>query len=123
MLTKYSIDYKLNEGLQLRHMPVQEFAVAAILDGIRGASKSKLFEAFRGIKSLQNETAVELWGLWTEIEQLCRDAEPLALDLSDGRKIHEWLQSRRAERLYLIVVNCLKEGDAPDQQQTKGDSQ
>ena len=107
MLTTGSIDYKLNDGLQRRKMQVEEFAHAAALENISKASKSKLFEAFRGVKSLENQTAVRLWNLWLEIEALCQRAEPFQLDLSDGAKVHEWLMSQRAEELYLVVVNCL----------------
>jgi hypothetical protein len=95
MQTQFSIDYRLNEGLQNRGMPVQAFASLAELEGIRFASKSKLFDAFAGRKSLQNETAEALWSLWLEIETLCRSFEPYRLDLSDGPLVHQWLASRR----------------------------
>jgi len=95
MLTTGSIDYRLNEGLQLRQMPVQEFAVVAHMNGIRNASKSKLFEAFRGVKALQNETAIQLWALWQEVEELCQRSAPLILDLSDGEQVYNWLVIQR----------------------------
>ena len=115
MLTTGSIDYRLNEGLQLRQMPVQEFAIVAHMNGIRNASKSKLFEAFRGVKSLQNETAIQLWALWKEIEELCQAINPLALDLSDGSRVHDWLIARRKDTLNIITVG--PEDGAPEQQE------
>lgn len=94
MQTQFSIDYRINEGLQRRSMPVQAFAVVAEKEGIRFASKSKLFDAFAGRKGLQNETALELWNLWEKIETLCRSFEPFKLDLSNGEHVHQWLTSR-----------------------------
>lgn len=95
MQTQFSIDHRLNEVLQKRSMPVQAFAIVAEKRGIRFASKSKLFDAFAGRKSLQNETAKSLWDLWQEIDALCKAFEPYRLDLSDGEEVHQWLEVRR----------------------------
>lgn len=97
------IDKQLNDALQMRGMPVEEFAKTAAAEGIRYASKSKLFEAFRGVKALSNETALDCWNLWKEIDQLSRSVEPLILDLSDGERVHRWLQARRLEQLSVCV--------------------
>jgi hypothetical protein len=113
MLTSGSIDYRLNEGLQLRQMPVQEFAICAAKENIGKASKSKLFEAFRGVKSLENQTAVRLWELWLEIDALCQRFQPFVLDLSDGARVHDWLVARRSGTIYSAIVADLPEGTIP----------
>ena len=97
------IDKMLNDALIARSMPVDQFAITATLDGIRFASKSKLFEAFRDVKPLGNETAVACWGLWKEIDTLARSVEPLTLNLKDGAKVHEWVTLLRAEQLRIQV--------------------
>jgi len=107
MLTTGSIDYKMNEGLLLRQMSVDQFAIVAGKENIPRASKSKLFEAFRGVKALQNETAVLLWALFREIDTMCLEFEPFALDLKDGERVHGWLLARRNGELYSIVIDGL----------------
>jgi hypothetical protein len=109
VLTTGSIDYKLNEGLQLRGMPVEEFAAIAAKERIRFASKSRLFESFRNGKSLPNETAEPLWKLWQEIEALCQRAGRFRLDLSDGLQVYEWLKASREGSVYFIAVD-LRDG-------------
>jgi hypothetical protein len=96
MPTPHSIDGKLLAGFELRGMPVSEFAVVARAEGIRGASKTVLNEAFRDVKALPNETASQLWALWQEIEELCQRSAPFVLDLSDGKRAHDWLVAYRA---------------------------
>ena len=79
----HSIDQKLNEGLQLRGMSVEQFAKLAVLCNVSKASKAKLYEAFRGGKALDNETALRLWGLWERIEDLVHRALPFKVAFTD----------------------------------------
>ncbi len=104
MPTALSIDGKLLAGLDLRGMPVSEFAKIAALENIRGASKTKLNEAFRDVAPLQNETALKCWSLWEEIEGLCKSLEPFALSLGDGDKVHRWLTAVRNKRVVSVVL-------------------
>jgi hypothetical protein len=103
MLSTLGIDNKLKTALELRGMPTEAFAQLAGLENIRYASKSKLFEAFRGVKALSNETALALWELWCEVERLCSDVTPLTLNLSDGGRVHEWIVARRKEELHVNI--------------------
>ena len=80
----HSIDQKLNDGLQLRGMSVETFAKLAVLFDIPKASKAKLYEAFRGGKALDNETALRLWKLWERIEDLIERAQPFSLSFENA---------------------------------------
>ncbi len=97
----------LLNGLSLRSMPVAEFATIAKLENIRFASTTKLNEAFRDLAPIRGDVALQLWELWKEIDTLCRRAEPLKLDLSDGAEVYQWLQSYRRDELYIYIVDCL----------------
>jgi len=99
----YSIDAKLLAGLELRGMPVSEFSKVAALDGIRGASKTKLNEAFRDADPLENEVAFNCWKLWEEIETLCQNFEPFVLSLRDGEQVHQWLKAVRNNEVVSVV--------------------
>jgi hypothetical protein len=90
-----TIDDKLNEGLQLRGMSVEQFAALAAIYNIPKASKAKLYESFRGGKALDNETAVSLWKLWEEIEAMCYEALPWPVDLSNAKRVDTCLQIYR----------------------------
>ena len=104
MPTKYSIDGRLLEGFELRGMPVAEFSKSADAEGIRGASKTVLNEAFRDVRPLKNEVAERLWELWKEIDEMAKSFEPFSLDLSDGLRVHDWLKARREGTVYSVVV-------------------
>jgi hypothetical protein len=91
----HTIDDKLNEGLQLRNMSVETFAALAVIYNIPKASKAKLYEAFRGGKALDNETAVSLWKLWEEVEAMCFEALPWPVDLSNAKRVDTSLQIYR----------------------------
>jgi hypothetical protein len=95
----FSTEGKLLAGLERRRMTVEAFAKVAALDGIRGASKTRLNESFRDAGALDNGVAQQCWKLWAEIEGLCMEFEPLILDLRDGDIVHQWLQRRRAGEL------------------------
>jgi hypothetical protein len=99
-----SIDQSLNDGLQNRRMPVAEFSKVAHLEGIAGASKSYLFDAFRDQRPLPNVVAQKLWDLWQEIDQMAKSFEPFRLDLSNGISVHEWLRARRNGDIFSVVV-------------------
>jgi hypothetical protein len=83
----HTIDEKLNEGLQLCGMSVEQFAALAALYQIPKASKAKLYESFRGGKALGNETALRLWKLWERIEDLCERAKPFPIALTDASHV------------------------------------
>jgi hypothetical protein len=117
VLTPGSIDFRLDKGLSSRQMPVAEFAICAAKENISKSSKSKLFEAFRGVKALENQTAVRLWELWLEIDALCQRFQPFVLDLSDGERVHDWLVARRSGTIYSAVVADLPEGTVPKDEQ------
>ena len=111
MPTQFSIDAKLLAGLELRGMPVSEFAKVAGLENIRGASKTVLNESFRDVRPLKNDVAERCWTLWLEIEAMCQKAEPLKLDLFDGAKVHEWLKAFRREEIFMLVIDTLSGKD------------
>ena len=104
MPTPLSVEGRLLHGIEQRGMPVAEFAVVANREGIPAASKTKLNEYFRDAASMSRTTADRCWALWSEIDQLCRVVEPLALNLSDGLRVHEWLLAFRAEKLKIAVT-------------------
>jgi hypothetical protein len=108
MPAQFSSDAQLLEGLGLRDMPVDQFALVAAANGIRGASKTVLNESFRGVRALKNDVAEKLWALWSEIEAMCQEFAPFALDLTDGERVHEWLKARRAGSVYSVVVPDVK---------------
>ena len=114
MPAKLSIDAKLLARLELRGMPVSEFAKIAALEHIRGASKTVLNESFRDVRPLKNDVAERCWDLWLEIEAMCQKAEPLKLDLFDGGQVHEWLKALRREEIFLLVLNTLSGDDAKE---------
>src|SRR5208283_2762608 len=105
MPTKFSIDGRLLAGLELRGMPVAEFAIVCARENIRGASKTVLNESFRDVRPLKNEVALQAWALWQEIDGMCQQFEPFTLDLSDGERTWNWLQARRAGTVFSIVVS------------------
>jgi hypothetical protein len=101
MPTPYSFEGRLLAGLNARRMPVDQFAIVATKDGIRGVSKTKLNEFFRDAAKMPNDIGEQCWHLWQEIEKMCRAVEPLAVDLRDGQQVYEWLQkSRRGELIF-----------------------
>jgi len=81
------IDTKLNEGLELHKMPVEQFAALAALYNIPKASKGKLYESFRGGKPLDSATATKLWKLWERVLDLIERAKPFPLALNDAESI------------------------------------
>ena len=99
MPASLSIESRLQEGLRERGMSTTEFARVAELENIRFASRAQLDRAFRDDKPLRGDVAERLWSLWQEIEHLqfwCYVAGlPCKIDLSDGTKVHEWLQMLR----------------------------
>jgi hypothetical protein len=109
MPTQLSIDGRLLEGLELRGMPVAEFAVVAAKENIRFASKTKLNEAFRDVAPLRPETALALWALWTEIDEMCESFRPFKLDLSSGELTHQILGLRRAGKVFSVVISSAPE--------------
>jgi hypothetical protein len=111
MPTRFSIDEQLDNGLRARGMPVVEFSKVALAEGIARASKTRLFEAFRDTRPLDNELAQQLWALWQEIDEMAKSFEPFRLDLSLGSKVHEWLGSRRRSEVYSVVVSGLDTED------------
>jgi hypothetical protein len=104
LITSLSIDNRLREGLTLRGMPVDQFCVVAAREKIQGASKSILFAAFRGVRSLESKTSVPLWTLWQEIEAMCHRFEPFALDLKSGEQVWGWLNDLRSGAIYTLVI-------------------
>jgi hypothetical protein len=82
-----TIDQQLNSGLQLRGMSVEVFAKLAVLFDIPKASKAKLYEAFRGGKALDNETALRLWKLWVRVEDLVERAAPFKISLENAESV------------------------------------
>jgi hypothetical protein len=104
MPTPFSVAGRLMAALELRSMPVSEFAVLTGKEKIPAASKTKLNEYFRDAASMPHATEERCWALWTEIETLCRSVQPLALDLSNGFRVHEWLLAQRAEQLQIAVI-------------------
>ena len=80
-------DFQLNEGLQLRGCSVEHFAALAVVFGIPKASKAKLYEAFRGGKVLDKETAQRLWELWECIEVLATKVEPFPVPYHDIQSV------------------------------------
>jgi hypothetical protein len=111
MPAKLSIDQKLLDGLELRQMPVAEFAKVAGLENIRGASKTVLNESFRDIRPLKNDSAEQCWALWVEIDAMCREFEPFALSLKDGVRVHGWLVARRKGEIFHIVVDGIAKAE------------
>ena len=78
-----TIDFKLNDGLQLHGMSVEHFAALAVLYRIPKASKAKLYESFRGGKALDNETALKLWKIWEQVERLVERMRPVHVAFND----------------------------------------
>lgn len=95
-----NIDYqKLLAGLELRKMPVEEFARVLRLDGVRFASRARLNIAFRDAKEpLRDDTARQVQEVWDEIELMCFEALPWPVDLSNGVRVHASLQIFRGLR-------------------------
>jgi len=83
----YGIDEKLNDGLQLHGVSVEQFAKLATLFGIPKTSRAKLYEAFRGVRALDNETALKLWKLWERVLDIVERAQPFKLDLDDAERV------------------------------------
>lgn len=77
------IDDKLNTALQVNDMSVETFAALALSIGIPRASKAKLYEAFRGGKALDAETAAKLWKLWERVQGLIDRAAPFPVALNN----------------------------------------
>lgn len=97
MPTTLSIEAKLQAGLRLRCMSVEEFAKLAKLDGITAASRSQLNKAFQkeNPTPLSNDVALKLLAIWGEIESMIFECLPFPLDLSDGDRVHVSLQIHR----------------------------
>lgn len=92
-----NLDYqKLLAGLELRRMPVEEFARVLRLDGIRFASRARLNIAFRDPKQpLRDDVARQVQKVWDEIEEMVFDFLPFPLDLSNGARAHASLEIYR----------------------------
>jgi hypothetical protein len=108
-MSSYNIDDRLDEGLVRCGMPVVTFSQLARLAGIAGASPARLFQSFRGEKSLPTATAIRLWQLFREIESLSKSVAPLKLDLTDPVVVNQWLLDRRNGVLQVTVEHGTKE--------------
>jgi hypothetical protein len=104
MPTPLSHAGRLLAGLERRGMPVAEFALAARLEGIPAASKTKLNEYFRDIP-MPNNIGERCLALWADIERLCVQMEPLELNLSDGLRVYQWVRDFREEKLKIAFAN------------------
>lgn len=107
MPTPLSHAGQLLAGLEKRGMPVAEFALAAKLENIPAASKTKLNEYFRDVP-MPNAVGERCLTLWADIERLCIVMEPLALNLSDGLRVHQWVRAFREEKLKIAFANTEK---------------
>lgn len=95
-----NLDYqKLLAGLELRRMPIEEFARVLQLDGVRFASRARLNQAFRG-EPLRDDTAEQVWSLWKELESMALETYASApwavLSFADGGRVHTGLQIFRS---------------------------
>lgn len=99
MPTPGSIEAKLKQRLDLRGMSTEQFAEVAKLEGIANSSRRHLDRVFRDERTMGGDVAEKLWSLWTEIEALqfwtYAAGLPFRVDLSDGVRVHEWLQTIR----------------------------
>ena len=84
-------------------MTADSFSALAQLDKISGASQSRVAQAFRG-RAFDNATASQLLALRDEVEAMCKDAEPLALNLANAQTVHDLLTARRTGRLQIAVT-------------------
>lgn len=105
MPTPFSHAGRLLAGLEQRGMPVSEFAIAARLEGIPAASKTKLNEYFRDVP-MPISVGERCLALWSDIERLCVAMEPLALNLSDGVRVYQWVRDFRQEQLKIAFANA-----------------
>jgi hypothetical protein len=119
MPTHFSIDGKLLAGLELRGMPVSEFAKIGALENLRGASKTVLNESFRDVRPLKNNVAERCWALWQEIEEMCQSFHPFQLSLKDGEQVHGWLVARRKGEIFHIVVDGVMPESKPVTEEKK----
>lgn len=85
------------------------------MEKIPGTSPSRLNQAFRKGRALDNAVATQLLALRDELESLCREAAPLALDLSNSQVVHDLLTARREGRLR-IAVSLAVSGDENSKQ-------
>lgn len=99
------IDYqKLSADLGEHNMPLIEFAIVLRLDGVRGASHTRLKEALRDADAnpipLADDVAQQVLKVWTEISLLqfwmyVVAGAPIKIDLRNGERVHEWLVDLR----------------------------
>jgi hypothetical protein len=98
MNATYSVEAKIQNFMTLRDTTADFISGLAQLEGISGASSSRLSQAFRG-RNLPEETAAPLGNLIDNLEMYCASVHPIPVSLrnpfvikgllDDFRKRHE----------------------------------
>jgi hypothetical protein len=97
MNATYSVETKTQNFINLRDTSAEFISGAAQIDGISGASTSRLSQAFRG-RPLPAETAVPLAKLIDDLESYCSSLHPVPVSLRNPVVIMELLNDFRKRR-------------------------
>jgi len=97
MNATYSVEAKIQNFMTLRDTSADFVAGAAQLEGIGGASSSRLSQAFRG-RPLPAETAVPLAKLVDDVEAYCASMHPVPIALRNPVVIMELVNNFRKRR-------------------------
>jgi len=88
MTATYSVESKIQNFMALRDTSADFIAGAAQIEGIGGASSSRLSQAFRG-RPLPIETAVPLEKMIDDLERYCASVHPIPVSLRNPVVIME----------------------------------
>jgi len=94
MTATYSVESKIQNFMALRDTSADFIAGAAQIEGIGGASSSRLSQAFRG-RPLPIETAVPLEKMIDNLERYCASVHPIPVSLRNPVVIVELVNAFR----------------------------
>jgi len=97
MTATYSVESKIQNFMALRDTSADFIAGAAQIEGIGGASSSRLSQAFRG-RPLPIETAVPLEKMIDDLERYCASVHPIPVSLRNPVVIMELVNNFRKRR-------------------------
>ena len=86
-----NLDYKqLLAWIETRDVPVQTFADILRLSGVKGASKTRLNEAFRDQNQIRltDDVAVEVEKVWSILREIEHTAGLLQISFLDAEHVH-----------------------------------